>query len=1175
MHFLSPKKKYLQTLLYCSVLLSSASLSAVAFTVNSLADTNTGVGTTGTLRFCINQANVAGGVNSIAFSVNGTVNLTQSLPPIGGTLLTLTGNPNTINGQNLHEALFVNPGTNVNIALLNIQNTVSQGGNGGNGGSNGGGGALGAGGGIFVSPGSGALISAITFSNCAAKGGNGGDSTTALASGGGGGGGMNEGNGGIASTGGGGGGGYGGVGGTALGIGGGGGGGQLFNGGNGDLGGGGGGSDANPGQNSPGTGNGGDGGADLAANAGGTGGASGAAGGAGGNGVGNSGGGGGGHATGLNMAGGNGGNSNRGAGGGGGSDLGAGGNGNDSVDSYGGGGGGGHSVATGGGSGGSGGDFGGGGGGGGATGVALIGGLGGNGGYGGAGAGGGDPTNPGAGAGNGGFGAGGGGGYSAGTSGQGGFGGGNGGGSGRKGGGGGAGFGGAFFIGNNGSMTVGDPISISGSSVQAGAGGPSGGGAGMALGTDIFIETTGQLSFDFLSTATTLTIATSIQSDTVTGGGTGGLAMAGAGKLILTASNNYAGRTTVGGTGTISISNDNNLGAINNIVLFNGGILEMTAGVVSARQFQLGGAGTVQTDSGSSFINGQITNSGPFNKSGPANLFLTAANTYTDATNVQAGLFVLTSTGSIASAMPLTILSGATAQIDGTVASPVNVNAGGTLKGVGTINNTTTINGNIMPGDSIGTINGATFIFNAGSTYFLEFNNTMTDLIAATTNVTINPGSTLSLVPVGLTSPQSVYTIITAPTVVVNGPFTLVNPLTRYNFGVIYNPTNVLLVLLSSPIPFNDIIGSGVGRCFDVLLNENLPDLMPILQILDQQTFSQIQDSLNQMRPTNFNNIAFAEENVAELIRQTFTRHFYEQRAVSCPEQEPWRIWLAPFYETARQHGDHSHPGYSERFSGFTTAADYRMEKHWIFSTGFSYAASEMNVLHSRTHAHFRSYAGTIGTAWTDTAWFADALFSYLFSPVHGSRKMVFSVTSATMRDKVTRKATHHESDNQILSHLGGGYNFKIRASYQNTYNIYPFANLDYYYMRESDYREHGAQSLDLKVKSKSYDLLRSEGGFGVNYKGCFTQREVLCDVSVSYVGEFRFQGKRTYARFVPANCTFSSTGLKPQNNLICPTARVRIAAPNNGFSLTLGYHGEFGAHFHLNAGEAELRKSF
>jgi titin len=59
---------------------TSKGLSAV-YTVNSLGDAGTGAGTSGDLRYCINQANAAAGPHTIEFTgLSGTINLTATLP---------------------------------------------------------------------------------------------------------------------------------------------------------------------------------------------------------------------------------------------------------------------------------------------------------------------------------------------------------------------------------------------------------------------------------------------------------------------------------------------------------------------------------------------------------------------------------------------------------------------------------------------------------------------------------------------------------------------------------------------------------------------------------------------------------------------------------------------------------------------------------------------------------------------------------------------------------------------------------------------------------------------------------------------------------------------------------------------------------------------------------------
>ncbi len=77
------KKTY--TIITCLIMLLaspfvSTKIFANVYDVNSNADTNTGNGNSGTLRWCINQANGLSGPHTINFSIAGTITLTSSLP---------------------------------------------------------------------------------------------------------------------------------------------------------------------------------------------------------------------------------------------------------------------------------------------------------------------------------------------------------------------------------------------------------------------------------------------------------------------------------------------------------------------------------------------------------------------------------------------------------------------------------------------------------------------------------------------------------------------------------------------------------------------------------------------------------------------------------------------------------------------------------------------------------------------------------------------------------------------------------------------------------------------------------------------------------------------------------------------------------------------------------------
>ncbi|MGC1879288.1 MAG: autotransporter-associated beta strand repeat-containing protein [Rhabdochlamydiaceae bacterium] len=618
--------------------------------------------------------------------------------------------------------------------------------------------------------------------------------------------------------------------------------------------------------------------------------------------------------------------------------------------------------------------------------------------------------------------------------------------------------------------------------------------------------------------------------------GTGGLTVQNGGNLVLSGTNSYTGTTTISAGTTLQIDSESGLPPSSNVV---------------------DNASLIFNNPGTAQVGGMISGTGNLTVNGPGNVILSGSSTYSGPTSVVAG----------------------TLTVDGSVTSPITVNSGAMLEGTGQVQNVT-VNGNgtLAPGnDGVGTLTATNVTFNPGSTFLVEFSNTGSSSLTGLGNATINPNSTLTLMPDGFISPQvSHYTILTSPTITQNAPFNFVNPFPRFILEVLYE-TNKILVLLNA-VPYNLLLPPGnarnVATCFDVIAADGFPDLTDLIPIFDLLTPSELLHAFNQMQPANFDNIAYAEENVVERIRQIFTNHFFEQRAISCPENQFWRLWVAPFAEKVRQFGHELLHGYKQEFNGLTAAIDYRKKKLWIFSAGFSYVDTRMKVPEGRAKAKFKTLAGTLGTSWSDTALFTDIQFSFLYSPVHAHRRMKFEVDHTLLFGIDKRKARHYDRMNQVMGHFGGGYDFKVKTSRRGTVNIYPFGNLDYIYILQSGYKEQGAKSLNLKVHGKQYDLLRPEGGLGVGYKACFEHAQIMLDVSAAYVLEFRFIGKETRARFKKErDCHFFVKGLNPENNVIAPEARLRLAA--YGLSLTFGYHGEFGPHFRENAAEAELRVAF
>ncbi|MBN9536276.1 MAG: autotransporter-associated beta strand repeat-containing protein, partial [Alphaproteobacteria bacterium] len=122
--------------------------------------------------------------------------------------------------------------------------------------------------------------------------------------------------------------------------------------------------------------------------------------------------------------------------------------------------------------------------------------------------------------------------------------------------------------------------------------------------------------------------------------GAGQVYQSGSGTTTLTGANTYAGGTLIGGSGTLAVSSDANLGDASGSISFQGGKLKFLSSfdLASTRAIHLSNfGGTFLLNGATTTFGGMIDTTGPLTIDGAGSMTLTGANTYSGGTIVSGG----------------------------------------------------------------------------------------------------------------------------------------------------------------------------------------------------------------------------------------------------------------------------------------------------------------------------------------------------------------------------------------------------------------------------------------------------------------------------------------------------------------------------------------------------------
>ncbi|NJC87578.1 MAG: autotransporter domain-containing protein [Desulfuromonas sp.] len=574
------------------------------------------------------------------------------------------------------------------------------------------------------------------------------------------------------------------------------------------------------------------------------------------------------------------------------------------------------------------------------------------------------------------------------------------------------------------------------------------------------------------------------------------------------------------------------------------------------------GTGTLASggNNASTEFAGIIGGSGGLTKEGTGYFLLSGANTFTGATTINNGHLI----------------------VNGNLAADVLVNANGNLWGTGTIAGTVTNNGNILPGNSIGTLTVGNFVANPGSTYTVEVDGAgHSDLIDATGTATLN-GGTVAVLATGsgsdYNSRQFSYTFLRAAGGI-TGTFTdVTSNISVFTPFLVYDDPNLVQLLMTR----NDLNLAGLGGAQTI----NQQAVAAVLSAASATTFT---GDLNTVLNSFIDNLDVAGRRAAldamggqelhtatpmvalgliesfngAIGRRMDRLHHINRGAMAdlhpmdsiimslagettdlTPvKQKDRNLWAQLFGTNGEVYEDKYAGGYDYTIGGFALGADFRVTEGLHVGIAGGYGDASLDT-QNHSDADVDGWQGGFYGSYENGAFYLDALASYADLSTDASRSIRFADIARTAKSNYDGQEWSAAAE---MGYVVGMEKFKIQ----------PFFGTSFIYQDQDGFTESGAGDISLKAGDWITRSWKVAPGIRVSRPMEFGDQGLFVpEFTARLVHEFGDDNSVIEANFMG---TPSSSGFEVQG----------VAADRNSFELNAGFRLLSSEHLqmHLNIG--------
>lgn len=643
--------------------------------------------------------------------------------------------------------------------------------------------------------------------------------------------------------------------------------------------------------------------------------------------------------------------------------------------------------------------------------------------------------------------------------------------------------------------------------------------------------------------------------------GAGSLIKEGGGVLLLNGDKTYTGNTYIN-NGFIQAQGNNALGVNGAVTVAEEGQLDIwtnlsigslagngTINLSNRYGGTIGNTLTVGGDDTSTAFNGLIYGlGGSLTKTGDGKLTLAGINTYTGSTTVNRGLL----------------------EVNGSLASEVRINSGGTLGGRGHLGSVLVSGGRLAPGNSIGSLNVDSVDFSGGGVYEVEVDAAgHSDLLAITGTATLTGGSVQVIPEDGNYQPSTDYTILTAGAI--NGQFDSVNSTLAFLDPTLsYTSNEVMLRLDRNNQSFASVAGTSnqqaVAQTLDTLSQTtNLTMLTDNLLLLTAEGANSAYDSLSGVQHSNTQQL---QNRVGQQFRGVLSRRMNAPVSFALGNEltqfatiadvealpataaggfDPARgFWIEGMGGQGDIDGDRNAGGVDYDFYGIAGGVDWGVAQNWVAGAAFGYTRTDADMDNGGLNVD--SYMGALYGTWQPSAFYLNGNLTFGLHSTDASRQVnvgTFSERADADYDSVSVQAAVEAG--QTLQTTAAGF------------DVTPFVGLEAFTDSRESFTESGAGVANLDVDRERMESLQSS--VGVRFENIWTTdggKTLMPMLELAWVHEYLDETATLNAGFAAApSSRFSVEGSELDRN------RARVGAGigaklSEASQLTLGYQGEF-----------------